>query len=57
MHPDQRPRFMSESPISLLNMQKQIAYSTKGQIISEQNCGVLNFTKIQGNYCPVKSKK
>ena len=24
---------------------------TKGQIISEQNCGVLNFPKKQRNYC------
>ena len=27
------------------------AAATKGQIISEQHCGVLNFPKKQQNYC------
>ena len=33
------------------NFSETKVYNTKGQIISEQNCGVLNFSKKQRNYC------
>jgi hypothetical protein len=38
-----------------MQVAKNMQSSTKGQIISEQNCGVLNFPKMQQNIARISA--